>query len=109
MHPLQLPEPLAAFFAAHGNAPDAFARCFAADATVRDEGRTYQGREVIQAWQAAASARYAYTSTPQALEHRDAWCIVTSRVEGSFPGSPVDLRYRFQLERGLIAALEVAP
>jgi hypothetical protein len=29
------------------------------------------------------------------------------RVSGNFPGSPVDLRYRFGLERGLIASLEI--
>jgi hypothetical protein len=30
-------------------------------------------------------------------------------VTGDFPGSPVDLRYRFRLEGGLIASLEIAP
>ncbi len=109
MHSLTLPEPVAAFFAAHGTAPDAFPRYFAADATVQDEGRTYRGREAIRAWQAEAAARYTYTSTPRTLEHQGTQCVVTSRVEGNFPGSPVDLRYRFQLERGLIAALEITP
>ena len=28
-------------------------------------------------------------------------------VAGNCPGSPVDLQYRFQLERGLIASLEI--
>jgi hypothetical protein len=35
--------------------------------------------------------------------------VVRSRVTGNFPGSPVNLRYRFRLERGLIASLEIAP
>jgi hypothetical protein len=30
-------------------------------------------------------------------------------VSGNFPGSPLDLRYVFVLERGKIASLEVAP
>jgi hypothetical protein len=34
---------------------------------------------------------------------------VTSRVTGSFPGSPVDLRYFFTLGRGRISTLEIKP
>jgi hypothetical protein len=30
-------------------------------------------------------------------------------VTGDFPGSPVDLHYRFTLEGGKIARLEIAP
>ena len=32
--------------------------------------------------------------------------IVTSRLTGNFPGSPVDLRFAFRLERGKIASLK---
>ena len=32
---------------------------------------------------------------------------VTARVTGDFPGSPVDLRYRFTLEGATIARLEI--
>jgi hypothetical protein len=35
--------------------------------------------------------------------------VVTARLEGNFPGSPVDLRFQFGLRDGLIAALEIAP
>ena len=34
---------------------------------------------------------------------------VTGRVTGDFPGSPVDLQYRFTLEGDKIARLEIAP
>ena len=34
---------------------------------------------------------------------------VTGRVTGDFPGSPVDLQYRFTLESDKIARLEIAP
>jgi len=30
-------------------------------------------------------------------------------LTGNFPGSPVDLRFVFRLERGKIAHLEIAP
>lgn len=109
MSPLNLPEPIAAYFAAdqQKNA-DALARCFTPQATVQDEGRTHSGIDAIKAWKAAASAQYTYTAEPFALEQIDGQPVVTSRVEGNFPGSPVDLRYRFRLERGLIASLEIS-
>ena len=74
---------------------------------MKDEGRTHAGLDAIKAWKAAASAAYTYTSEPYALEQREGSSIVTSRVTGNFPGSPVDLRYRFRLERDLIASLEI--
>ena len=107
MTTLILPDPIAAYFAADHHNADAIARCFATHAVVKDEGHTYTGLDAIQAWKAAASAAYSYTSEPFALEQKEGSCIVTSRVTGNFPGSPVDLRYRFRLERGLIASLEI--
>jgi len=95
MTALILPDPIAAYFAADQHSADAIARCFTAQAVVKDEGHTYTGLEAIMAWKAAASAAYTYTSEPFALEHKECSSIVTSRVTGNFPGSPVDLRYRF--------------
>lgn len=108
MTPLSLPDPIAAYFAAdqQKNA-EAIARCFTAQAVVKDEGRTYSGIDAIKAWKAAASKKYTYTTEPFALQQSDGHQVVTSCVEGNFPGSPVDLRYRFRLERGLIASLEI--
>jgi hypothetical protein len=107
MSNLILPEPIAAYFAADRQRPEALARCFTAHAVVKDEGRTHTGLEAIKTWQARASAQYTYTADPFALEHQDGYQVVSSRVVGNFPGSPVDLRYRFRLERGLIASLEI--
>jgi hypothetical protein len=104
-----LPDPIAAYFAADLRSGDAIARCFTPEAVVKDEGHTYRGREAIKAWKAAASVAYTYKSEPFAVEQKRGLHVVTSRVTGNFPGSPVHLRYRFRLERGLIAALEIAP
>jgi hypothetical protein len=105
---LTRPEPMAAYFAADKQNPEALARCFTSQATVKDEGHTHTGLEAIQAWKAAASTQYAYTTEPFALEQKDGHHIVTSHVVGNFPGSPVDLHYRFRLEGGLIAHLEIS-
>lgn len=103
MTTLKLPEPVAAYFAADRQNAEALARCFTAQATVKDEGHTYSGIEAIKAWKAEASTRYTYTVEPLAVEHKDDRHVVT----GNFPGSPADLRYHFRLDRGLIASLEI--
>ena len=109
MTTLLLPDPIAAYFAADQRSADAISHCFTAQAVVKDEGHTYTGLDAIKAWKAAASAAYIYTSEPFAMEQAGGFHVVTSRVTGNFPGSPLNLRFRFRLERGLIASLEIAP
>lgn len=105
-----LPEPIAAYFAADRRDSEAIAQCFTHDAVVKDEGHTYTGVVAIKQWKAESAAKYTYTSEPFALERCDGMTIVTSRLTsltGNFPGSPIDLRFFFRLERGRIASLEI--
>ena len=106
MNALTLPEPIAAYFAAE-HKPEALARCFTAQAVMKDEGHTYTGVDAIKAFMAEASAKYSATTVPFALEREDGFQIVKAKVTGTFPGSPIDLSYCFRLERGLIASLEI--
>ena len=107
--PLELPGPIAAYFAADKKDGAAVARCFTEAAVVKDEGRTYRGRAAIRQWKEDASTRYQYTSQPFACEQRDGAVVVTSRLTGNFPGSPVNLRFFFVLEGDTIASLEIVP
>jgi len=107
MATLKLPEPIAAYFQADAHAGEAITQCFTEQAVVKDEGRTHSGHAAIKAWKLDASSKYSYTSEPIDLEEKDGGYVVTSRVTGNFPGSPVDLRYVFALERGKIASLEI--
>jgi hypothetical protein len=109
MKELNLPEPIAAYFEADRGDSHAVARCFTNEAVVTDEGQTHAGLPAIKAWKAAASAQYSYVTEPVALEKTDRKYVVTSRVTGDFPGSPVDLRFIFALERGRIVSLEITP
>jgi hypothetical protein len=104
---LDLPKPVAAYFAADKGDVEAVARCFAENAIVKDEGHTYDGLAAIKKWKAEASAKYTYTSEPFASEQQDGKTVVTSRLTGNFPGSPVDLRFLFRLDGDKIAALEI--
>jgi hypothetical protein len=104
---LTLPEPIAAYFNADKHDGDAIVRCFTVQAIVKDEGRTHSGSDAIKAWKIDASSKYSYTSEPFAVVEQDGGYVVTSRTTGNFPGSPLDLRYVFRLERGKIAHLEI--
>lgn len=107
---IELPAPITAYFAADRNGgAQALAQCFAPGATVIDEGNTYEGREAIRDWIAHASTEYSYTVEPFALTEEVGRIVVTSHLVGNFPGSPVDLRYRFVVEDDQIAQLEIVP
>ena len=106
---LNLPEPIAAYFDADKRDAEAVARCFTKQAVVKDEGQTHTGIAAIEAWKSAASAKYTYTTEPLAVDEKDGGYVVTSRLTGNFPGSPVNLRFAFRVEHGKIASLELAP
>ena len=104
---LNLPKPIAAYFTADKGDGEAVSQCFTENAVVKDEGHTHIGRPAIKEWKADASAKYEYTCEPIACEHKDGKTIVTSHLVGNFPGSPVDLRFFFELAGEKIASLEV--
>ena len=106
---LDLPEPIAAYFDADRRDAEAVASCFTNDAVVKDEGRTYAGAAAIKAWKTEVDAKFTYTSEPLTVQQQDGRTVVTTRLTGNFPRSPVDLRFAFRLERGRIASLEIAP
>ena len=106
---LNLPTSIADYFAADKADSESVSQCFAKNAVVKDEGHSYQGRTAIKQWKADTSRKYEYTSEPFAWEQKDGKTVVTSRLTGSFPGSPVDLRYFFELEGDKILSLEIIP
>jgi hypothetical protein len=107
---IQLPPVIAAYFTADRDGDiDAILACFAEGAMVRDEGKMNQGHDAVRAWKTKSSNAYNYVSEPFAVASEADQTIVTSRLTGDFPGSPLDLRYFFTLREGKIAALEIKP
>ena len=104
---LTLPEPISAYFVADRQTPEAVARCFTAQAVVNDVGRVHTGTDEIKAWRVKASTKYTYAMTPFALESDGEFHVVRVHAVGTFEGSPIDMTFRFRLERGLIASLEI--
>ncbi len=105
---VRLPKSLAAYFAA-ANTDDAdrVAACFAANAVVRDEGRDIRGRGAVRAWAEATRRKYRFHAEALTVEEAADHTVVTAHLIGDFPGSPVDLRYRFKLAGPEIIALEI--
>src|ERR1700745_4410575 len=105
---IELPKPVAAYFAAeHAGDAGALARCFANDGVVHDEGGSFTGRTAIERWNADARAKYHHTVVPLSVTESDGATVVLARVAGDFPGSPVELQHAFRLDGGQIASLEI--
>ena len=107
--PIDLPLPVAAYFAADTTGAEAVAQCFTDGAVVIDERQEYRGRTAVARWKAETSAKFRYTVAQLGAQVSGNQTTVTGRVTGDFPGSPVDLHYRFTLDGDKIARLEIAP
>jgi hypothetical protein len=86
---------------------EALAQCFTEDAVVRDEGQTIEGLAAIKQWKAETRKKYQHKIEPLASIEKDGKTIVTNRLTGNFPGSPIELEFVFTLDRDKIAALEI--
>ena len=106
--PVKLPTPIASYIAAE-NAGDAdeVARCFVEDALVLDEGRTMRGRAAIKQWKAQTTGKYRHSVEPLRSAREGTSTVLVARLTGSFPGSPIELRFIFGLEGDKIASLEI--
>ncbi len=105
---IDLAKPIAAYIAAEnaGDA-DALARCFASHAIVRDEGQTIEGLAAIKQWKVETARKYQHTMEPLGSVVTDRNIVVTNRLTGNFPGSPIEVRFTFRLEGDKIASLEI--
>jgi hypothetical protein len=105
---IQLPPPIDLYVRIENSGDvDALAECFATNARVRDEGRTYQGLAAIKEWKAETRKKYGHTVAPLAVADRDGRTVLTAKLTGDFPGSPVTLEFSFVLEDGKVVSLEI--
>jgi ketosteroid isomerase-like protein len=106
-----VPKAIEAFQMAHDrrDIPTSLAQ-FAEDASVVDDGRTYDGIAGVESFLSTAASEYTFTRTlVSAVEIAPDHWIVTNHLEGDFPGGQVDLTYEFRLADGLITHLTIAP
>lgn len=80
---------------------------FTKDAVVHDEGHEHRGTAAIKKWLAATARKYAFTLTPIRLSQKENEMILTAKMTGEFPGSPISARFQFVLDEGRIAKLNI--
>jgi len=83
----------------------AYANCFTETAVVFDEGKTHNGKTEIRNWIDKANKEYKADMKP--LEYNEKENILSAEISGTFPGSPVILKYHFELSDGLIQSLKI--
>ncbi|MDC4205503.1 MAG: nuclear transport factor 2 family protein [Candidatus Manganitrophus sp.] len=102
---IKLPPPILAFFKAFNtHNANAVVALFTGDALVTDEGKDYHGA-AIKKWIDRVNTNYNPTAEVVDLASSGGAYVVTARVSGTFPGSPIQLRYHFTLKNDKIAAL----
>ena len=94
--------------AANAQDVDAVAENFSEAAVVRDEGQSRQGIAAIRQWATEVGKKYRPTVEVLDVAQTAGETILTGRVSGDFPGSPIDLRYVFTLTGGKIERLEIS-
>jgi ketosteroid isomerase-like protein len=105
---IELPKPLAAYYAAKNQKDIAgMLACFAADASVHDEGQDRRGHAEIREWMEETTRKYGVTVDPREISGGADKPVVAALVAGNFPGSPVTLSYHFTLADGAISHLEI--
>ncbi|MDT0448590.1 nuclear transport factor 2 family protein [Streptomyces hesseae] len=109
--PNTLPEVITRYLTAHRAHDTASAiTAFTREATVIDDGNTYEGTEAIRGWLNRSATEFTYTIHLTGAQQTDAThYIATHHLEGDFPGGTIDLRYRFTLRDGLIERLVIEP
>lgn len=105
---LNLPKPIAAYVEAeNGDDTTALAECFARDAVVRDEGQTFEGLAAIQEWKTQTRKKYQHRGEPLAYVPTQNGGVVTMRLKGNFPGSPIVVKFDFALKEDMITSLAI--
>src|ERR1041385_5025179 len=104
----QLPEIIETYFhASNANDVEKLTSCFSSDAVVTDENETHRGTASIREWTVKVRRKYEFkTEVLRAVEKPDA-IVVTAKLSGTFPGSPVDLDFKFMLKDNQISSLEI--
>ncbi len=103
-----LPPPIERYFTGK-NARDfaAAASAFSATAIVKDEGRSHEGPAAIRAWMEETAAKYNDRTEVRSFAAEGDAVKVVAEVSGTFPGSPVTLRFRFTLAGDRIGRLQI--
>ncbi|WP_312766489.1 nuclear transport factor 2 family protein [Epilithonimonas sp.] len=83
----------------------AFAECFSETAVVFDEGKTHTGKKEIEQWIDNSNKQHQDTLEPIDYDKKED--ILSAKVTGTFPQSPIVLKFHFIITDGKIRNLKV--
>src|SRR4051812_31276542 len=103
-----LKPPVSAYFeASNAHDSDSVAALFSDEALVHDENADHRGRAAIRDWAQDTYDKYNVQLTPSVVVADGDAVVVTSGVSGTFPGSPIELPFRFVVESDCIRELRI--
>lgn len=108
METLTMPQSVKSLVAAqqrHDN--EAYAKSFAPNAEVFDEGRTHKGHDEIKRWISQANAKYNTVMEPLNYRENSLGGVLKAKISGNFEGSPAVLTYHLKFENSLISSLKI--
>ncbi|KOS07694.1 hypothetical protein AM493_17820 [Flavobacterium akiainvivens] len=84
-----------------------YASLFSETAVVFDEGKTHTGRPEIEQWIDHSNKNYQSKMEPLEYTENGTASILTAECSGTFPGSPIVLKFHFEIVDGQIQQLKV--
>lgn len=103
---MNLPKVITELVRAQNNFDSAvYAQCFTETAIVFDEGKTHKGKTEIEKWIDKSNKEYKATMEP--LDYNERENILSAEISGSFPGSPIILKFHFEIADEKIQQLKV--
>ena len=85
----------------------AYAYCFSDNAVVYDEGHVHKGQEKIRQWNELTNRKYHPRLEPVHVNVHENKVVLTTRVFGTFEGSPILLNYNFEMTETKINSLTI--
>lgn len=105
---MELPKVVERFVETQNNYDSkAYTECFTESAIVHDEGKVHTGKEEILQWIEHANEAYQSSMQPLKYEESGSNGVLTARVSGTFPGSPIVLQFHLGIMNNLIDSLKV--
>lgn len=85
----------------------AYANCFAETGVMFDEGKTHTGRVEIQQLIEESNKKYKTLMKPLEYNESDTTSVLSAECAGTFDGSPIVLKFHFDIVDGQIQYLKV--
>lgn len=85
----------------------AYANCFSETGIMHEEGKDYQGRVAIRHMIEEANQKYQSVMKPLDYTESGTSSVLSAECSGTFSGSPIILKFHFEIVDGQIEYLKV--